>query len=223
MKRTLVLIAAALTAATCAQQATAAPAKAQTATYYLHGTSAVGEQDETILTGAPLPMNKTKPTGTADKGKLLEDYVAGPNTSCTANGAFGVWVGDATGTITGKVNVTFFTQNNPGALVDVRLFVDGDADLCTSSTGGADYPTPTAEKRNVALPATGGKTTVSIPVQAKGKAALAHGTIVLEIVPSYLPAPKGIYPEVTRILYDSTTSPSAVTFTCIPKAGKKTC
>jgi hypothetical protein len=226
-RRTAVL--AALTVATLtaltAQQAGAAtkPVKPITSTFYLHGTNTLGEQDHTLLTGSPLPMNKTKPSGSTDKGKLLMDYVAGPNTQCTANGAFAVWVGDTVGTLTGKVTVTFFTQNNPGALVDVRLFVDGDADLCTSDTGTAEYPGATAEKLGYALPATGGKTTLTFPVTAKGKAAMAHGTLVLEISPTHLPAPKGIYPEATRVLYDSTVSPSSVTFTCTPKAGKKTC
>ena len=196
--------------------------KPQTITFYAHGTNTIGEQDQTILTGGIQPMNRTKPTGSQDKGKVIEDYVAGPNKQCTANGAFPNWAGDASGTIVGKATVTFFVQNNPGATVDVRLFADGDADACTSSTGSADYYAPVAEKSGVALPATGGKVSVTLPVTAKGKAAVLHSTLVLEILPGDLAAGRP-GPEAVRVLYDSTASPTAVTFSCLPKPGKKSC
>jgi hypothetical protein len=131
-------------------------------------------------------------------------------------------VGDVSGTISGSASVTFFTQTNPGATVDVRLFADADdASLCDSNLGSA-YPQPLGEKNGVALPATGGKSTVTIPISARGKAAQVHGTLVLEILPGTT-AGVLIGPQVTRVLYDSTTAMSSVTFTCTPKVGKKTC
>lgn len=228
MKRTLALLTVAALSASLAGTSGAAvkrkpaPPKPVASTFYLHGTNTLGEQDQTIVTGNPLPMNRTKPTGTTDKGKVLLNYVAGPNTDCTANGAFAVWVGDVAGTISGKINVTFFTQNDPHATVDVRVFVDADGNLCNSTTGGNQYPGAIAEANGVALPATGGKTSVSLPVTAKGKAAIAHGTLVLEILPGASPAGT-VGPELARVLYDSTTAMSSLTFSCLPKAGKKTC
>jgi hypothetical protein len=226
MKRTLHLLTVAALSASLAGTSVAAtkkPAapKPSASTFYLHGANTIGEQDQTIVTGGPLAMDRTKPSGSTDKGKVLTNYVLGPNTDCTANGAFAVWVGEVAGTLSGKINVTFFTQNDPHATVDVRVFVDADSNLCNSTTGGNQYPGALAEANGVALPAAGGKTSLSLPVIAKGKNAIAHGTLVLEIIPGGTAGLVG--PEFARVLYDSTTAMSSVTFTCLPKAGKKTC
>ena len=226
MNRSLAAIVAAVAVVAAGQAAEAkrpAPASPlQRVTYYLHGNSQIGEQDQTILTGSPLTMNATAPTGSSDKGKILENYVVGPNPSCTENGAFGVWEGAMNGgTLVGTVNVTFFTQNSPASAVDVRIFVDGASGQCDAATSKA-YQAAVAEKDGVALPGTGGKVSVAIPVTAVGKAAIAHGNVVLEISPTVLTAGR-LTPAVQRVLYDSTTSLSSVSFSCKPKAGRKIC
>lgn len=216
MKRTLALLSVAVLTASLAGTSVAAvkkpaPPKPVKLTYYFHGTNTVGNQDQALAVGTGLmKMDATKPSASGDKSFVFYGAGTSPNPNCAGNSLFPNWVGAASGTATGVATVTFYAQGSGTA--KVQLFADTEAQACNDA-----YPVPLGEA-TIALPASAGKLTVQIPIIKTGKnpGKLASSfTVQLQAV---LPVP-----SVNRVLYDSTASPSSVTITCIPKAGKKTC
>lgn len=217
MKRTLALLTVAALSASLAGTSVAAvkkpaPPKPVKLTYYFHGTSALGNQEQAGLPGPLMKMDATKPTGTQDKTFVVYGLGVTPNSDCAGNSLYPNWVGAASGTATGTATVSFYAAGTPTSQAVVRLFADTEAQACNDA-----YPTPLGEA-TVTLPASPGLVTVQIPITKTGKnpGKLSSSFTVQLSVP--LVAPQG-----AMIRYDSTTSPSSVTITCIPKVGKKTC
>lgn len=216
MKRTLALLTVAALSASLAGTSVAAvkkpaPPKPVTLTYYFHGTNTLGNQDQALVGGTGLmKMDAIKPTGSGDKSFVFYAAATSPNSKCAGNSLFPNWVGAASGTATGVATVTFFAQGSGSA--NVQLFADTDGQACNDA-----YPTPLGEA-TVALPPSAGLVTVKIPIAKVGKTPGKLSSSFTVQIQAVQPVP-----SVNRVLYDSTTSPSSVTITCIPKVGKKTC
>ena len=226
-RRTAVLTAltvATLTALT-AQQAGAVtkPVKPITKTYYFHGSSPVGESENPPTSNTTLSMDAKKPTGSDVRSYGVTNALATPNTKCSNNTLFPVWTGPATGFITGTAKVTIFTASSPAAKVTVRIFADPGPTACNDTFV---EPMGTA---TVDVPAGAGSVTATLKI-ASGKLSKVSSDLVVEITPAILQSvdtPQGTKyvfgPSATRVLYDSASYPSAITFSCLPKPGKKTC
>lgn len=222
MKRTPVLLAAvALLASGLGHDAMAATKKAAapkpvTMTWYLHGASANGNADllQGIQSGESgyLPMDAKAPSGTSAKEMLLFGALATPNSQCTGGPLLPSWTGSASGMLQGKVSVTFFARSTPGNAV-VRILNVADAG-CNDA-----YTTPLAEA-TVALPAspTPAQVTLTLPIRKPSK---LTGALTLQVLEGQTSGLEG--PQVSGVSYDSTTTASKVTFTCLPKPGRKSC
>lgn len=214
----LALVAVATLTAGVAQPALAAKAapapKPITKTFYLHGVSASGNQDETVE-GTMLTMDAKKPTSASDKDMAFFGAGASPNTDCAGGGLLPAWTGAASGMLTGKVTVNFYARSTPGANAVVQIITDPGEGGCNELNPGV-----VAE--------------VTVPLKAGATNALHTAVIALpgkvkvgtNFMVQLIPGTTGgllVGPQVSGIGYDSTVSPSAVTFTCTPKTGKKTC
>jgi hypothetical protein len=220
VKRTpVLLVATALVAGGLAHDAVAAtkkkPAapKPVTTTWYLHGDSANGNADMAQNDTAYLPMDATAPTGTSAKEVALFGALASPNSECAGGPLLPSWTGAASGTLQGSVTVTFFARSTPGANVRVRV-------LNTDDGGCNEAFTPPVAEATVALPIspTPAEVTVTLPIAKPSK---LPGALTLQIIEGTTNGLEG--PQVSGISYDSTTTASKITWTCMPKAGKKTC
>lgn len=187
---------------------------------YLHGASAVGENDSfSSVAEGYLPMDPAKPAGET-KSRQLTNYLVGPNTECAGNNLFPVWSGELSGQIAGDVKLTFSTLGTPGKAV-VRIWPDVTASMCNSSLSGAsDYPDPAGEVV-VDLPA--GEGTVEAVMEKVNFKAV--GTVIVQISPAValdIPDPGGavLNPFLSRVLYDSDEFASVLEFKCIPTKGK---
>ena len=195
-----------------AQQAVAgkkpAAPKPVTTTYYLHGSNTIGNADQEP--SGLMSMDKNKPTGSQDKSFLFYGLGASPNTTCAGNALFPNWVGSATGNLTGTAKVSLYLQGS--AAVKVQLFGDVEAQACNDA-----YPTPLGET-TVPAPAAPGLVTVTIPIAKVGKSpGKVTSSFTLQLQPVLVP------PSAYRAIYDSTASPASITWSCLPKPGKKTC
>jgi hypothetical protein len=218
LKRTPVLLAAvALLASGLGHDAMAAAKKKAapkpvTMTWYLHGDSGNGNADLFQADSPYLAMDATAPTGTSAKEMLFFGAVASPNSACTGGPLLPSWTGAASGMLQGKVDVTFFARSTPGNAI-VRIFNVADG-------GCNDAYTPPLAEATVALPAS--------PTAAEVKVSLAlpkpqklSGAFTLQIVEGTTSGFEG--PQVSGVSYDSTATPSKITFSCLPKTGKKAC
>jgi hypothetical protein len=181
---------------------------------YLHGSTPADEADYGALGDAYPGMDSKKPAG-EPKSKQIINYLAGPNDQCAGNNLFPVWIGDVSGTIVGKMKLTFTTVSTPGK-VDVRVWPDVASLLCTSELAGTnDYPKPAAEVR-VDLPP-GGGTVAAVTKKVKFKAVQS---LMVQITPASGPAADVLDPFVARVVYDSPEFASSLHFKCIPARGK---
>lgn len=217
MKRTLALLAAVSLSASLAGTSVAAvkkpaPPKPVKLTYYFHGTNAVGNVDQNVANGTLMTMNASKPTGSSDKTFGIFGAGATPNPDCAGSPFYPNWVGAANGTATGTATVSFYAAGTPTSQAVVQIFADTEASACNDA-----YPAPLGET-TVTLPASPGLVIVKIPITKSGKnpGKMSSSFTVQIQVP--LVAPQG-----AMVRYDSSTSPSSVTITCLPKVGKKTC
>ena len=213
MKRTLVLAVAASLLATGAATATAAPkAKAPkpvTMTYFFHGTQQVGEVGgQTDGFGT---MDATAPTGASAKSYGVTNYVAGPNSECAGNSLYPVFVGNIDGVPTGNAQLELFIQGAGTGLVEARIFADVFEQACNEA-----YVPPLASA-TFAVP--NGSATVKVDLKNLNKKGKSYSTLMVQLSQAELLAP----PYVARVQYDAASAASKLTFTCIPKAGKKTC
>ena len=215
MKRSTITLLAVVALAVGAAQPASSATKPVTKTYYFHGTNDNGNQDQNPVNGDLMKMDATKPAGTSDKNFLLIGAAVTPNTKCAGSAVFPNWVGKAAGNITGTMTVSFYARSTPSGTAVVQVFADVLGQACK-----ADYPTAIGE---ATVPITAGPTsvlhTVKIPVSGKGK---VSGAITVQIKPGSAGAGL-VGPQASGIAYDSTTAPSSITFTCLPKAGKTTC
>lgn len=212
MKRTpVLLVALAVLSAGAGQGALAASSKAPKTlkkTYYLHGTSQLGNQDYGLAGGEMMPMNATKPSGASDKTFVTYGAVASPNPACAGSPFFANWTGSVSGKLKGTATVKFYAQST-GGTAKVQLFADVTESLCNEAYPGA------LGELEVALPAspTPQLVTATFPVSSRTK---ISSVLTLQIQ-------AGAGPQVSAFTYDSTVSPASLTFTCVPKTGKKTC
>ncbi|MGH2818347.1 MAG: hypothetical protein ACRDJS_07815 [Actinomycetota bacterium] len=181
---------------------------------YLHGTTPVDEADYGALADAYPRMDSKKPAG-EPKSKQITNYLVGPNDQCAGNNLFPVWIGEVSGTIVGKMKLTFTTVSTPGKL-DVRVWPDVASLLCTSELAGTnDYPKPAAEVR-VNLPPGGG----TIAAVTKKVRFRATQSLMVQITPAAGPAEGVLDPFFARVVYDSPQFASSLQFKCIPARGK---
>jgi hypothetical protein len=158
-------------------------------------------------------MDAKAPTGTSDQDYGFYGAANNPNHECLGNSLtmHPTWQGTAKGTLVNKLTVTFFARSTP-ANATVQLFVDAADELACNDT----FPGVTAETV-VALPAspTFSKVTatLTLPKPIKMKSGF-----MIQIQPDDVATP-----QASDIGFDSTTAPSAVTWTCLPLTGKKTC
>lgn len=175
-----------------------AAGKAKKVTLFLHGYSPLGEIDgvDWFANGAPpMAMNKDKPTEQIARSMVFG--VPGLNTQCSGLPlGFPTWVGDFSGTITGDAILTINTISAPLNLT-ARLWVDAPVFSCNEG-----YIPPNSEVI-VQVPAGQSEVKIKFP-KLKLK---AQGLIMVELVGSGVP--RG------RVLYDSSSAPSALTFNCV--------
>jgi hypothetical protein len=223
MKSTpLVLVALAAIAVGGTAPARAAAAKKPkpvTSTYYFHSVDngGTGNGNVNALAGDSatgiLPMDAVKPAGATTEEYGTFGAANNPNHECLGNALtmHPTWTGKATGTLTGKVTVTFYARSTPGNAI-VQLFGESvDAAACN-----ANFPTPLAEA-NVALPVspTFGLVTATLTLP---KPVLVKSGFTVQITTDDVATP-----QASDIGFDSATAPSGVTWTCLPNKGKKTC
>jgi hypothetical protein len=211
VKRTLVLALAGCLVATGAATATAAPKKPKpvTMTYYFHGTQEVGEvQGQTEGFGT---MDATKPTGSAAKSYGVTNYVAGPNSECAGNSLYPVFVGNIDGAPTGNAELELFIQGAGSGSIEARIFADVFEQACNEA-----YVPPLASA-TFAVP--NGPATVKVNLKNLNKKGKNFSSLMVQLSQAELLAP----PFVARVQYDAASVASKLTFTCVPKAGKKTC
>lgn len=196
--------------------AQAKKAKPVVTTLFLHGSSPLGEVDSNPVNSEFQLMDTTEPQGTQSKSKQITNLFVTPNVVCAGNQLFPVWVGNVKGKIVGDMKLTFSAIGTPGTVL-VRVWPDIGALMCN-----ADYVEAAGEVE-VDLPAGQGTVEAVIPkVNFTAKSSLMVQVSPFILVDTPDPTPFNVLgPFVSRVLYDSTTAPSSLEFTCIPKG--KTC
>ena len=184
--------------------------KPVTVTQYLHGTQSFGELQRPFGQGDFAVMDSTAPTGTSARSSGLTNYVGGPNTECAGNSLFPVWIGAIDGTPTGDAKVDLFLQTYGSGAFEVRLFANVTEQLCN-----ADYPGALASE-TVTL--TNGQDKASVVLKNFNRKGKPMGSLMMQLTP-VVTAP----PYVARVQYDAASVNSRITFSCLPKPGKKTC
>lgn len=212
MKRVLAVAVVATLAATTPALAAKPKPKPIKMTYFLHGAQPVGEIEQNFLTGAALPMDAKKPTGTQVKKKYVTNYVAGPNTECAGNSLLAFWDGNLAGTLTGAYSITLYTTAAPQSQLRVRLFDTPAANACNSGST-MNYPGALLDKM-VTVPQGDGKVTISgvFPKPREVK-----GILQIEMSSGSLDTSQVV------INYDATSAVSSLSFSCLPRKGKKAC
>ncbi len=204
MKR---IVAAAL-AIIAALALTAPPAGAKPkpvkTTLYMHGYSPSGEIDgiDWRANGSkPMQMDATEPAADPiPKSQILG--TPGLNTRCTGfPTAFPTWVGNISGTIVGDAKLTAYLVGGPSQLT-ARLWVDVPVFSCNEG-----YIDPHAEV-TVPIPPGQSEVVVDFP-KLKLK---ASSLIMVQLLPVGIPR--------NRVLYDSASAPTGLTFSCVPARGK---
>ena len=225
MKKTLLIVlAVGLVVAMVGGSAEAKKAKPVATTLYMHGPSQLGEMDaDGVVNAGYLPMDSTKPTGSAPKSKQILNYSVGPNTLCAGNDLFPVWTGHLSGHVVGTLKVTVFSAGTPSA-VDIRVWPDVSSELCTSSVAGANEYIPPAAHQVVTLAAGQGSVTATIP----NVNFVATEGLMVQISPdapaATVPDPTGgshtvLTPSFDRVLYDASGFETSISFSCIPTSG----
>ena len=182
-------------------------------TLYMHGSSALGEQDginwvASSFTESALTLSAAKPTG--DSKSM--SYAGMVNDVCTGVPLYPTFAGKLNGTITSAITLTLNSVSAPGTYT-ARIWTDSDIFQCN-----ADYTPPAAEAQ-FDLPA--GESTVKVPLSIASRMDrdVSFQIIVMVYAPT-VPAYRG---QVGRLMYDGATAPSAATFACTPRRGHATC
>jgi hypothetical protein len=212
MRKVLVLVSiVALVGAALDAPVAAGRRKPVKTTLYMHGNEIIGEAENQIVSGYFLPMTAKKPTGSEPKSYGLYNAVATPNTNCAGNPFFPNWSGKLAGTVTGKMTVTFYYAGTPGN-VDIRVWPDILATACNDA-----YVKESGKGRVMAVPGVNKVVLKKVKLKAIGSMLLQISPVNLltEIGPAVVP------PATGRVLYDSTSFATKVTFMCTPKRGKK--
>jgi hypothetical protein len=217
-----------LTTSSFVLAANASAAGAVKSTYYFHGGpsgNAADLQAAAAGTGSYLPMDAQAPTSPISSEFGFGSIAGNPSSNCVGDptGMVPTWTGRATGTLVKKVVVTAYARSLPGGRVKVNLFTDlKNAALC-----GASYPAPAASATTslpesvfaptaVADPFTTAPVTVTLLLP---KPVAVKGSFTIQFQPDPTLAPF----QGSSIVFDGTPTPSGMTWTCIPAAGKKSC
>lgn len=220
MKRTLVLVLATGLLATGAVSASAAPkakpkpkAPAPVAmTWFFHGTQPLGELENPDITAPTyMTMDAKAPTGGQARSAGVTYYVGGPNTNCAGNTLFPIWTGALDGAPTGDATVELFLQNVGTGNIEVRLFADIYGQACNDAYEPAIG--------SAVVPVTVGQTSAKVVLKGINKKKRNIASLMLQVSPAAPLDP----PFHTRIQYDATSALSKVSFSCLPKPGKKAC
>ncbi len=200
MRKLIALLTITVLAASVAATPATAAGKAKKVTLYLHGTYPLGEIDgvDWFANGTP-PMAMTKDEPTEQIPRSMVFGVPGLNTQCSGLPlGFPTWVGVITGTITGDAILTINTVSAPLNLT-ARLWVNTPVFSCNDA-----YIPPNSEVITE-IPAGQGEVKIKFPkLRLK-----AQGLIMIELVGTGVP--RG------RVLYDSPSAASALTFNCVCK------
>lgn len=196
------------------------PAAPVATSLYLHGTEPVGELEAFLpVVHEDLMTMDATPSDSQEKSKQITNYAAGPNTQCVGNNLFPAWIGEASGKVTGDIKFVFTSIGTPG-LVDIKVWADipGGTGYCNET-----YVEPNAQALGVALPA--GEADVEAVLE--GGPFDVTRTLLVQISPSTMDVGGTQRPGtnlfVSRIEYDSESHRSALSFACVPPAGRKAC
>lgn len=185
-----------------------ATAGGSSTTYFLHGRGPVAEAyiNETWMDDAYMSMDTTEPTAAEPSSMFVTNYFRGPNTDCDGNGLLPVWKGDYTGKFKGDVTVTLHTVATPATDLTISLYADGTgtcgADGSNPAIPAAEAPKPVATA--TVTPAAGPGVTEVTFEKVKFKA-LSNALLQLNV-------PNLSSPGQIRVLFDSASYPSGVTF-----------
>ena len=212
MKRRAILLPL-LTAVTLPLAAPAGAARAMPTTLYLHGASALGEQDgvnwvASTFTESALTLSPTKPTG--DSKSM--SYAGMVNDVCTGVPLYPTFAGKLDGTVGGAVTLTLHSLSAPGTYT-ARIWFNTDIFQCN-----ADYSPPAGEVE-FDVPAGQSTSKVVVPIPNK-KDRVAKGLVTVMVYAPTVPAYRG---QVGRLMYDGAATPSSLSVTCAPRTGHKTC
>jgi hypothetical protein len=219
VKRTPVLLAAFALLATGASHGAMAVTKKPApkpviTTMFLHGTSNYGNQD--MISGDPMTLDRKAPTGTTTKeAAVLGGNIAGAldvPKECPGGPYIPAFTGPVAGLLTGVVTVKFYARGT-GGNVTVELLAD-PADCTSAPDIAAKVLAPVPASPTASL------VTVKLPLPAKGVKVL--GALSVQFLSDQTTTTPGAL-GISGVSYDSSTAPSAVTFSCLPKTGKKTC
>jgi hypothetical protein len=182
-------------------------------TLYMHGSSALGEQDgvnwvASTFTESALTLSATKPTG--DSKSM--SYAGMVNDVCTGVPLYPTFAGKLNGTIAGPVRLTLSSLSAPGTYT-ARIWTDADIFQCN-----ADYSPPVAEAE-FDVPAGESTVKVDLPIASPRDRDVSVQLTVMVYAPT-IPAYRG---QVGRLRYDGVTTPSGASFVCTPRRGHKTC
>ena len=194
----------------------AAPArKPVPTTLFMHGPSAVGELDAvTWLAGlfppqSPFTLDTTAPTGADSKSM---SYTSVVNDQCTGVPFYPTFQGTMEGSIVGDLTLSLHFISAPAKLT-AQVWVDTGLYQCNLT-----YQQPHA-RVTFDVPAGESAVTVTIPNLASKKRSVRTGITVMILAPQ-VPAYEG---QLGRIRYDSTATPSSVSFSCVPKKPATAC
>lgn len=205
MKRiaALALVAGLISVAVLAPAGAAKPKPVKT-TLYLHGNAPVGEGAEgalNIADDAEMKLDTNAPTDPVPKSYNFNNPVG--NDQCSGNSTFfPTWSGDLAGTIVGDVTWTAHFVGPPSQVI-ARIWTDTPISSCNEG-----YIEP-AQEIVVDVPAGHNAVDIVFP-KMKLKAGYS---IMVELLQRSV-SKQG------RVLYDAVGHESALTFKCIPAAGK---
>lgn len=203
------LIAGALVTPGVAAKKKAKPVKT---TLYMHGQSPSGEVDgaqwaaDGFSPQSPLTLDAEEPSDPLTKS--MNYFSPGLNDQCTGLPlAFPTFMGPLVGTIKGDAKMTLHFASAP-ATIKARIW----ADIGAFSACNDNYIEPASEV-DVEIPAGQNAVEVTFP-KLKLK---AMSFIMIEVLALSGTDYKG---ELGRLLYDSSSAPTSITFKCIPAKGK---
>ena len=206
----------ALVAAPAVGHAAPAPKTVPT-TLYMHGPSVVGEVDSVGWLGtatlgeSPFTLDSAAPTS-ADAKSM--SYVTVFNDKCTGQPMYPTFQGALAGKIVGDLTLSLHFLSAPATLT-AQVWVDTEVYGCEANLG---YIPPHAIV-TFDVPAGESTVEVKIPRISEKKRTVRKQVIVMIHAPQ-VPAYEG---QVGRIRYDSTATPSSVSFACVPIKGSKRC
>ena len=192
----------------------AAP-KSKAHTLYMHGQTALGEQDgvewisQIFPAESPLTLDAKKPTATDSKSMFYNGVV---NDVCTGVPMYPTFVAKIDGTIDSAISLNLHSLSLPGTYT-VRAWTDTAIFQCN-----AEFVDPAAQG-TFTLPAGKSEVKVVMPKMLQRKRSPRKSLTVMIYAPQ-APEYRG---QVGRLYYDAASTPSSISFLCTPRAGRSSC